>query len=82
MTASQRAALESAIWTDAQRMSGTPCFRNTRVPVQSLIDFLEGGETIDEFLILYPAVSREQIVTVLDFANRQLIECASSLTSA
>ena len=77
MTASQRAALESAIWTDPQRMSGAPCFRNTRVPVQSLIDFLEGGETVDEFLMLYPGVSREQIVTVLEFANRQLIECAS-----
>ena len=63
-------------------MSGTPCFRNTRVPVQSLIDFLEGGETVDEFLLLYPSVSREQIVAVLDFANRQLIECASSLMNA
>jgi len=47
-------------------MSGAPCFRNTRVPIQSLIDFLEGGETVDEFLVLYPAVSREQLVTVLD----------------
>jgi uncharacterized protein (DUF433 family) len=82
MTSSQRAALDAAIWTDPQRMSGAPCFRNTRVPVQSLIDFLEGGETVDDFLVLYPAVSREQIVTVLDFANRQLIECASLLTNA
>jgi uncharacterized protein (DUF433 family) len=64
--ASQRAELESAIWTDPQRMSGTPCFRNTRVPLQSLIDFLEGGETVDEFLRLYPAVSRDQIITVLN----------------
>ena len=63
-------------------MSGAPCFRNTRVPLQSLIDLLEAGETVDEFLALYPAVSREQVVTVLDFANRQLVECASSLTSA
>lgn len=82
MTASQRAALETAIWTDPLRMSGAPCFRNTRVPVQSLIDFLESGQTVDEFLVLYPAVSREQVVTVLDFANHQLIECASSLTNA
>jgi uncharacterized protein (DUF433 family) len=79
MTPSQRAKLETAIWIDPQRMSGAPCFRNTRVPLQSLIDFLEGGETVDEFLLLYPAVSRDQILTVLDFANRQLIECASSL---
>jgi uncharacterized protein (DUF433 family) len=81
LTALQRAELESAIWTDPHRMSGTPCFRNTRVPIQSLIDFLESGETVDELLALYPAVTRQQIVTVLDFANRQLIECASSLVS-
>jgi uncharacterized protein (DUF433 family) len=43
-----------------------------RVPLQSLIDFLEGGETVDEFLLLYPAISRQQVVRVLDFANRQL----------
>ncbi|MBI3208114.1 MAG: DUF433 domain-containing protein [Candidatus Solibacter usitatus] len=63
-------------------MSGTPCFRGTRVPVQSLIDLLEGGETIDEFLKLYPAITRQQVLTVLDFANSQLLECASSLTNA
>ncbi len=63
-------------------MSGTPCFRGTRVPVQSLIDFIEGGETINEFIQLYPAISREQVLAVLDFANSQLLECASSLTSA
>jgi uncharacterized protein (DUF433 family) len=45
------------------------------VPVQSLIDFLEGGETIDEFMKLYPPVTREQVLTVLDFANSQLLEC-------
>jgi uncharacterized protein (DUF433 family) len=64
-TAEQKAALDRAVWVDLARLSGAPCFRNTRVPVQSLIDFLEGGETIDEFLALYPAVSREQVMTVL-----------------
>ncbi len=63
-------------------MSGAPCFRGTRVPVQSLIDLVEGGETIDDFLKLYPAVNRQQVLTVLDFASSQLLECASSLTSA
>lgn len=81
MTAEQKAALERAVWVDLARLSGAPCFRDTRVPVQSLIDFLEGGETIDEFLALYPAVSREQVMTVLDVANHQLMECASSLMS-
>ena len=63
-------------------MSGTPCFRGTRVPVQSLIDFLEGGETIDDFLKLYPGITRQQVLAVLDFANGQILECASSLTNA
>jgi uncharacterized protein (DUF433 family) len=46
------------VWVNPQRMSGTPCFRGTRVPVQSLIDFLEGGETIDQFLNLYPSITQ------------------------
>jgi|SRR6516164_2605105 len=82
VTAEQKSRLDQAVWVNLQRMSGTPCFRGTRVPVQSLIDFLEGGETIDEFIKLYPPITREQVLTVLDFANSQLLECASSLTSA
>ena len=82
VTADQKTRLDEAIWVSPQRMSGTPCFRNTRVPVQSLIDFLEGGETIGDFLELYPAITRQQVLTVLDFANSQILECASSLTSA
>ena len=82
MTAEQRSRLDEAVWVSPQRMSGAPCFRGTRVPVQSLIDFLEGGETIDEFIQLYPPITREQVLAVLDFANHQLLECASSLTSA
>jgi uncharacterized protein (DUF433 family) len=63
-------------------MSGAPCFRGTRVPVQSLIDFLEGDENIDQFLKLYPDITRDQVLAVLDFANRQIVECASSLMNA
>jgi uncharacterized protein (DUF433 family) len=81
MTAEQKTVLYAAVWVNSGRMSGAPCFRNTRVPVQSLIDFLEGGETVEAFLVLYPSVTRELVITVLDIANRQLIECASSLTS-
>ena len=65
MTADQKARLDEAVWVSPQRMSGAPCFRGTRVPVQSLIDFLEGGETIDQFLALYPAIARGQVVAVL-----------------
>jgi uncharacterized protein (DUF433 family) len=82
VTAEQRVTLNEAIWVDSDRMSGIPCFRGTRVPVQSLIDFLEGGETIDQFLELYPSVTRKQVLAVLDLANFQLVECASSLMNA
>jgi uncharacterized protein (DUF433 family) len=82
VTAEQKSRLDQAVWVNPQRMSGTPCFRGTRVPVQSLIDFLEGGETIDQFLNQYPSITRQQVLSVLDFANSQLLECASSLTSA
>ena len=82
VTVEQRSRLDQAVWVNPQRMSGTPCFRGTRVPVQSLIDFLEGGETIDQFLEFYPSITRQQVLSVLDFANSQLLECASSLTSA
>jgi uncharacterized protein (DUF433 family) len=81
MTAEQKTALDGAVWVDPGRMSDAPCFRNTRVPIQSLIDFLGDGETVEGFLALYPSITREQVITVLDFANRQLIERVSSLTS-
>ena len=82
VTAIQKKRLDEAIWVSPNRMSGTPCFRGTRVPIQSLIDLLEGGETIDQFLQLYPSIAREQVLAVLDLANSQIIESASSLTSA
>ena len=82
MTAEQKNRLDEAIWVSPLRLSGTPCFRGSRVPVQSLIDLLEGGESIDDFLKLYPSITRQQVLTVLDFANSQILECASSLTSA
>ena len=65
MTADQKARLDEAVWVSPQRMSGTPCFRGTRVPVQSLIDFLEGGETLDQFLALYPSITRQRVLAVL-----------------
>jgi uncharacterized protein (DUF433 family) len=49
-------------------LSGTPVFAGTRVPVQALIDYLEGGETIDDFLAGFPTVKREQVVAFLEEA--------------
>jgi Protein of unknown function (DUF433) len=50
MTAEQKSALAGVVTIDKEVMHGTPCFARTRVPVQTLIDFLETGETIDDFL--------------------------------
>ncbi len=58
-------------------LSGTPVFAGTRVPVQALIDYLEGGETIDDFLAGFPTVTREQIVAFLEQATARMIAKAS-----
>ena len=54
-------------------LSGTPVFAGTRVPVQALIDHLESGETIDDFLAGFPTVRREQIVAFLEEATARMI---------
>jgi uncharacterized protein (DUF433 family) len=54
-------------------LGGTPVFRGTRVPVQTLFDYLEGGETLEEFLKGFPTVSRESALTVLEEAKRLLL---------
>jgi uncharacterized protein (DUF433 family) len=55
----------SVITSSPEVMGGTPVFAGTRVPVQTLIDYLEGGDSIDEFLEGFPTVSREQVVAAL-----------------
>jgi uncharacterized protein (DUF433 family) len=54
-------------------MGGTPVFHGTRVPVQTLLDYLEAGETIDDFLEGFPSVSREQVIAFLEEAKDKLI---------
>ncbi|HKP55033.1 MAG TPA: DUF433 domain-containing protein [Chloroflexia bacterium] len=54
-------------------MSGTPVFKGTRVPVRSLIDWLEGGHTLDEWLRNFPSVSREQAKAALELAREFLV---------
>lgn len=55
-------------------MGGTPVFRETRVPVQTLLDYLEAGDTIDEFLVGFPSVTREQVIEFLETAKARLID--------
>lgn len=58
-------------------LSGTPVFAGTRVPVQTLIDYLEGGETIDSFLAGFPSVKREQVVAFLEEAAARMVATTS-----
>ena len=53
-------------------MGGVPCFEGTRVPARTLIDYLEGGDTLDDFLEDFPTVSREQAVALLEEASERL----------
>ena len=57
-----------------ERLGGEPCFRGTRVPVKNLFDYLEGGDSLDDFLAGFPGVTREQAVAVLELAGRCLLE--------
>lgn len=63
---------KSVIVSDPEIMGGTPCFRGTRVPVDSLIDYLEAGDNLDEFLYNFPSVSREAAISALEEANAVL----------
>jgi len=57
-------------------MGGTPVFVGTRVPVQTLIDYLEGGESIDDFLEGFPTVTREQVIAFLEEVKERMIVAA------
>jgi len=61
------------ITTSPDRLGGTPVFAGTRVPVQTLIDYLEAGDTLDEFLKDFPSVSREHAIAVLELAKSALL---------
>lgn len=58
-------------------MGGTPVFSGTRVPVQTLLDYLEAGDSIDEFLEGFPSVTRGQIIAFLEEAKERVVAAAS-----
>lgn len=64
---------EAAIVANREIMSGTPCFRGTRVPFKNLIDYLEGGHSLEEFLRQFPTVTREMAVQALEEAKESLL---------
>jgi uncharacterized protein (DUF433 family) len=64
---------QSVIIQDPEILSGEPVFRGTRVPFQTLLDYLEAGDTLDEFLEQYPGVSREQAIAALEEAKALML---------
>ncbi len=64
---------QPVIHSNPNILGGTPVFVGTRVPVQALLDYLEGGESLDTFLDHFPSVDREQAVAVLELAKKMLI---------
>jgi uncharacterized protein (DUF433 family) len=65
------------IWANPARMSGAQCFHGTRVPVQTMFEYLEAGDSLEEFLEGFPGVTREQAVAVLELAKKRLLERAA-----
>jgi len=66
--------LPSVIHSDPEILGGTPVFVGTRVPVQSLFDHLEAGDSIDDFLEGFPSVKREQVIAVLKEFRKELLQ--------
>ncbi len=64
---------EPVIVVDREIMNGTPCFRGTRVPFKNLVDYLEGGHSLGEFLVQFPGVTREMAVHALEEAKDSLV---------
>ena len=62
------------IWVDPERLSGAPCFKGRRVPVDSLFNNLESGLSLDEYLDCFPDVTREQAIAVLEYAHKTVLQ--------
>lgn len=73
------ATKSAVVHSDPEILGGTPVFVGTRVPVKSLSDYLEAGDSLDEFLESFPSVSRDQAVAVLELA-REMIEAHATST--
>ena len=69
-------AFSSVIHTDPEILGGTPVFVGTRVPLKNLMDYLEGGHPLDDFLDDFPSVTREQVIAALEEAQDALSERA------
>ena len=69
---------KAVIHSDPDILGGTPVFVGTRVPLQNLIDYLEAGDSLDDFLDSFPTVTREQAIAALELAREALEASAHS----
>lgn len=70
----QQENFKGIVHSDPEILGGSPVFVGTRVPLQNLIDCLEGGESIEEFLDAYPTVKREQAIAVIEAGKLKMLE--------
>jgi uncharacterized protein (DUF433 family) len=68
--------LKGIVHSDPEIMGGTPVFVGTRVPLQNLIDALEGGESVEDFLEGFPSVKRSQVIAVIEAGQLKMLEAA------
>ncbi|MCC6452126.1 MAG: DUF433 domain-containing protein [Acidobacteria bacterium] len=69
--------MNGVVTSSKEIMGGTPVFAGTRVPIETLIDFLKNGDSIDDFLDGFPTVRREQVIEFLDEAEKQMEKIAA-----
>ncbi len=69
--------MNEVIEVNPEKLSGTPVFAGTRVPVQNLFDYIEGGDTLEDFLEGFPPVTRKQVIDVLELAKNSLLSEAA-----
>lgn len=74
------AAIDDVVEVDPGKLSGVPVFRGTRVPVQTLMDYLEAGDSLDVFLADFPTVRREQAVHFVELAGKAAVATLSAHT--
>jgi len=65
--------IKDVVNVNPNRMSGAPCFTGTRVPISHMFEYLESGETVDEFLRRFPSVTRDQVLAVLELSKESLL---------
>ena len=66
--------MSKSIEVNPEKLSGIPVFAGTRVPIQNLFDYIEGGDTLEDFLDGFPPVTREQAIDVLELAKQSLLK--------